>query len=416
MPASMMQPDLSHIAPEGAVRQHALTHWQAAGWPGARVESWRFTKLDYINSRALTAAAPEQAPNAASQLTADMALPAGAVVLRFVNGVLDRACLSDLPATVSASELGADENAMQLLADLAPADHPVSSLSMAAMTTGLLLDVSAEVETPIILHFSGDDAALSAHPVLLIRMAKGATAIMAEWHDTQLGLSAPLIGIDLADGARLDMAKIQAEAAATAHIAATGVRIGEGAALAGFTLSTGGRLARLETHVKMNGEGGDCQLSAIYLGRDEQHHDVTTYMDHAVGHCTSNQIIRGVLDDRARGVYQGKVHVAQDAQKTDGQQMSRALLLSRKAEADAKPELEIYADDVICAHGATVGELDETQLFYLTSRGIPRSVARAMLVEAFLLDAIDTIECVALQDLLRPVAEAWMATNGDGAE
>ena len=161
----------------------------------------------------------------------------------------------------------------------------------------------------------------------------------------------------------------------------------------------------------MAGEFADCQLSAIYMGRGSQHQDVTTYMDHAVPNCTSNQIIRGVLDDTARGVYQGKVHVAPDAQKTDGQQMARALL-SRKAEVDAKPELEIYADDVICAHGATVGELDATQLFYLTSRGIPEDIARAMLVEAFLVDTIETIENETLAGLLRPVAESWLTAGG----
>ena len=159
----------------------------------------------------------------------------------------------------------------------------------------------------------------------------------------------------------------------------------------------------------MQGDEADCQLSAIYMGRGSQHQDITTFMDHAVANCTSNQIIRGVLDDTSRGVYQGKVHVAPDAQKTDGQQMSRALLLSRKAEADAKPELEIYADDVICAHGATVGELDATQLFYLTSRGIPYEIARSMLIEAFLIDTIETIENETLAGLLRPVAEAWLA-------
>jgi Fe-S cluster assembly protein SufD len=119
-----------------------------------------------------------------------------------------------------------------------------------------------------------------------------------------------------------------------------------------------------------------------------------------------------VLDDRARGVYQGKVRVAEDAQKTDGQQMSRALLLSRKAEVDAKPELEIYADDVVCAHGATVGELDATQLFYLTSRGIPEAKARAMLIEAFLIDAIDSVEIDSLAEILRETATRWMAQTG----
>lgn len=411
MPASTMQPNLLNISPEGAVRQQALVNWQATGWPGPRVESWRFTKLDNVTSKDLTAVS--SATNGdATPLAIDAAWPADAVILQFVNGVLDANCLAGLPSNVSAGDLGIDETAMRTLMDLAPANHPVSSLSMAVMSSGLLLDIDGVVDAPIVLQFTGDNVALSAHPVILIRLAAGATAVIAEWHASKTGLSAPLIGIDLGDGAKLDMAKIQADDAGTAHIAATGARIGEGASFAGFTLSTGAQLARLETHVKMNGEGGDCQLSAIYLGRGDQHHDVTTCMDHAIGHCTSNQIIRGVLDDRARGVYQGKVHVAKDAQKTDGQQMSRALLLSRKAEADAKPELEIYADDVICAHGATVGELDENQLFYLTSRGIPRNIARAMLIEAFLLDAIDTVENTVLQNLLRPAAEAWMAANG----
>jgi Fe-S cluster assembly protein SufD len=187
--------------------------------------------------------------------------------------------------------------------------------------------------------------------------------------------------------------------------------MGKSAVLDGFQLSIGGCLARLEAHVMLAAEDAECRLSAIYLGRQNQHHDITTNMTHARGHCQSNQVIRGVLDDAARGVFQGKVHVAQDAQKTDGQQMSRALLLSRKAEADAKPELEIYADDVICAHGATVGELDETQLFYLKSRGIPQNEARAMLISAFLDDAIDMIENSDLASLLRPQVTAWMQSQ-----
>ncbi|MEC7212193.1 MAG: SufD family Fe-S cluster assembly protein, partial [Pseudomonadota bacterium] len=177
---------------------------------------------------------------------------------------------------------------------------------------------------------------VSRHPAVLVRLAPGSSIQIAEWHQSAVGLAAPLIGYDIAARARLEQVKVQAEGAATTHLAATGVALGEGASIAGFSLSTGGALARLETHVAMKGEGADCQLSAIYMGRGEQHQDITTYMDHAVANCTSNQIIRGVLDDSARGVYQGRVHVAPDAQKTDGQQMSRALLLSRKAEADAK--------------------------------------------------------------------------------
>jgi Fe-S cluster assembly protein SufD len=279
------------------------------------------------------------------------------------------------------------------------------------MTSGLHLEIAGKVEVPIILVFTGDDNGVSSHPVLSVKLAAGASAVLAEWHQTGVGLSAPLMAIDVGDKARLDYAKVQHESAQSAHLAATGLTLGEGSVFEGFQISVGGQLARLETHITLSGENADCTLSAIYLGRAKQHHDITTNMSHAKGHCVSNQIIRGVLDDSARGVFQGKVHVAPDAQKTDGQQMSRALLLSRKAEADAKPELEIYADDVLCAHGATVGELDETQLFYLTSRGIDRDTARGMLISAFLDDAIDSISHPALAALLRPVTTAWMTAS-----
>ena len=389
MPESMMQPDLSAVPASGGVRGAALARWQETGWPGPRAEAWRYTSLARLSDVDL---AP--ATGLAGGLTGPGASAAAGINAHVI---------------VTVGALDGDEPAMARLADLAPAGHPVSDLSLAVMNGGIVMDVAGAVETPVMLMFEGDDAGASAHPAILVRLAPGASIQIAEWHQSAVGLAAPLIGYDIAAGARLEQVKVQAEGAATTHLAATGVALGEGASIAGFSLSTGSALARLETHVAMQGEGADCQLSAIYMGRGAQHQDITTYMDHAVANCTSNQIIRGVLDDSARGVYQGRVHVAPDAQKTDGQQMSRALLLSRKAEADAKPELEIYADDVVCAHGATVGELDATQLFYLTSRGIPFETARAMLIEAFLIDTIETIENELLAGLLRPVAEAWLA-------
>ena len=407
MPALMMQPDLSNVVVSGPVRTAALTAWQQQGWPGPRVESWRFTKLDRLAAREITPASSLSTTTAGDGLA--MAAGMGAHAIQIVNGVIDPASLEGLPEGVTAGILSDDQGAQDAMMALAPTNHPVSNLSMAVMSGGLVLDVKGEVARPLMLIFEGDDAGLSAHPVVLIRLAPAARMVMAEWHQSAVPLSAPLVGLDLAAKASLDFVKIQSEGSTTSHLAATGVSLAEEARLAGFSLSVGGEMARLETHVTMAGEGADCQLSAIYLGRGRQHHDITTVLNHDIGHCTSDQVIRGVLDDRARGVYQGKVRVAEDAQKTDGQQMSRALLLSRKAEVDAKPELEIYADDVVCAHGATVGELDATQLFYLTSRGIPKDVARAMLIEAFLIDTIETISNETLAAILRPVAQAWMA-------
>ena len=409
MPESMMQPDLQNVAPVNGVRAAALARWQERGWPGVKDEAWRFTRLAALDKLSLRPADTSLADGIPA-LPADM-LPAGAHVIRFHDGVLVTDSLSAMPAGVSATPISEDD--LGTIVDIAPTDHPVTDLSVAAMTSGLSLDVAAgaKVTTPIIVLFTGDSGSVSAHPVILLRVGTDGAAVLAEWHSTSVGLSAPVLAIDIADSARLDYAKIQQDSTATTHLAATGIKMGEAAVLDGFQLSIGGCLARLEAHVMLAAENADCRLSAIYLGRRSQHHDITTNMTHARGHCQSNQVIRGVLDGAARGVFQGKVHVAQDAQKTDGQQMSRALLLSRKAEADAKPELEIYADDVICAHGATVGELDETQLFYLTSRGISRDVARAMLIAAFLDDAVDMIENADLGALLRPHVTAWMQTQ-----
>ena len=412
MPGSMMQPDLSVVPTEKGIRADALTRWQDGGWPGPRVEAWRYTRVDGLADRHFGRASGLS--GAASGPGAAAAKSISAHVIRFENGVLDPAGLGGLPAGVTVSDLAADEAALTRLHELAPKGHPVSDLSLAAMTGGVVIDVDGAVSTPLMLLFEGDQNEASAHPAVLIRLAAKARLQLAEWHQSDVGLSAPLIGVDVGPEARFEQVKVQAEGLSTTHLAATGVALAERSSIAGFSLSVGGALARLETHVALFGQSADCQLSAIYMGRGTQHQDITTFMDHAVAECTSNQIIRGVLDDSSRGVYQGKVHVAPDAQKTDGQQMARALLLSRKAEVDAKPELEIYADDVICAHGATVGELDATQLFYLTSRGIPFETARAMLIEAFLIDTIETIENETLAALLRPVAEAWLV-GGKGA-
>jgi len=409
MPGSMMQPDLGQIGALQGARAAAMARWESNGWPDHRAEAWRFTRLSAIDKMELRPAG-DAGPMAVSRPTS---LPANAVVLTFHNGIMDTAGLDALPAEVTASTLDGNEASLDDLAGLVPVGHPVSNLSLAAMTGGLCLDIVGDIAAPIILLFGGDDNAISTHPVVLVKLASGASAVVGEWHQAAVGLSAPLVAIDLAAGATLDYAKVQLDSRSTTHVAATGLRLGTGARFDGFQLSVGGKLARLETHVTLTGEDADCTLSAIYLGRNSQHHDITSNMAHNKGHCHSSQIIRGVLDDSARGVFQGKVYVAPDAQKTDGNQMSRALLLSRKAEANTKPELEIYADDVLCAHGATVGELDETQLFYLTSRGIRPETARAMLIDAFLQDAIDGIGNTDLAAMLRPVVDQWMTAGGN---
>ncbi len=188
----------------------------------------------------------------------------------------------------------------------------------------------------------------------------------------------------------------------------TAVRIADKAVYDGFVLSVGARLARHEVRAELAGRHIEYGINGVYLGAGDQHHDLTTFIDHAMPNGTSHEMVKGVLTGRARGVFQGKILVRPDAQKTDGFQMNRALLLSRDAEVDSKPELEIYADDVKCSHGATVGELDDDQLFYLTARGIPPARARALLVEAYVQEAIALIGRVLVRDAFAAVAAEWL--------
>ena len=414
-----MSPELGAIDTPIGPRADALARWRATGWPGGKSEAWRFTSLDRLAKARLTpadaagktakaGAKAGAGAGAGSGAGAGLAAQLDAHLVGFVNGVVDESTLKGLPAGISLGRLAEDAPAQARLAEIAPAGHPVSDLSLAVMSSGLVLDVSGRVDKPIFLMFEGEGAGLCAHPVILVRLADGARLEIAEYHNAGCGLSAPLAGFEIGRGAHLDHVKVQNDRPGATHLAASGAVIEAKGRFRGFALCVGAGLARLETHVRFAGEDASCELSAIYMGRAGQHHDITTFMDHAKPNCVSDQHIRGVLDDDARGVYQGRVRVAPDAQKSDGRQMSRALLLSARAEADAKPELEIHADDVVCAHGATVGELDRDQLFYLTSRGIPDDQARAMLVRAFLIDTIDSFENERLAGLLRPAAETWL--------
>ena len=289
MPASMTLPDLASATANSGVRSSALANWQATGWPGPRVESWRFTKLALLEGQTFAPAHDFADQPAGAGM--DAAASIGAHVLRFVNGVVDPSDIENAPEGVTISALATDEDAMSHLRQMVPPAHPVSDLSLAVMSAGIIIDIKGRVDMPLMLSFEGDGAATSAHPVVFVRLFEGSYLQLAEWHASTAGLSAPLTGIDIAAGARLEQVKVQTDGQATTHLAATGVTLGAGASIDGFSLSTGGRLARLETHVCFAGEGADCNLSAIYMGRGEQHQDITTYMDHAVPNCTSNQII-----------------------------------------------------------------------------------------------------------------------------
>ena len=248
----------------------------------------------------------------------------------------------------------------------------------------------------------------SAHPRHMIRLGPEARLTLVEMSNGDgCYVHNPVSEIHVADGAVLTHVRMQTEAIAAFHLATIYTAVAAGGTYDSFTLNIGGRITRTEIHAALNGPGAVAHLNGAQLLTGSQHADFTSVVRHAAPKGLSRQTIKNVLAGHSRGVFQGRIEVARGAQGTDGYQMNRALLLSPDAEIDTKPELEIFADDVKCSHGATVGELDAEQLFYLRSRGIPDQEARSILVRAFLAEALDPVTNDIARDLLEAAVARW---------
>jgi Fe-S cluster assembly protein SufD len=249
----------------------------------------------------------------------------------------------------------------------------------------------------------------------LIVVEAGAELTLIETH--QGGAAAQQVQqvseIFVGKGAKLTHIRLQDVGKATVHLATDLVDVAEGATYRGFVLTTGAELARQESFVEFSGEDAEAHVSGAYLLSGSQHADVTTRIHHAVPQCVSREVFKGVVADKARGVFQGRIVVAKDAQKTDGHMLNKTLLLSDRAEMDAKPELEIYADDVKCSHGATTGQLDANQLFYLRARGIDEATARGLLMQSFLAEALEEVEDEAIREVLQGRVDAWLGSHAE---
>lgn len=409
-------------------RKRAFAAFEKLGLPHRRVEAWKYTdlrsgltQLAPISTRDATPVAPAHVDAALKGLAT---LDALRVV--FVNGQY-RPELSTTAEpgliTVLAPTL---RDGTAMTAPLAASSEAMVALNTALVTDGATIHVAANatIAKPVLI------VALAAGPQPQlsslrhrVELAAGATATIIEAHVTVSGASAgqanSVIEIAIGDGASLSHAMLSLEGSkATGHTAAGAVHIetisaalGAHATLKSFQLTAGTGLARTQSFVTFKGEHARIDISGLMLGRDRDHIDTTLVIDHAVPNCVSRELFKAVLDDTARAVFQGKVIVRPDAQKTDGKQMAKALMLSEACEFDSKPELEIYADDVVCGHGATVAELDPGQLFYLRARGIPEPEARAMLIESFAGEALEKIEDETLRNMLFTIARDWLAAK-----
>jgi Fe-S cluster assembly protein SufD len=305
-----------------------------------------------------------------------------------------------------------------MLGALAPmADHPMTALNTLMFEDGLFLDVPAGVDGGHLelLSIAVDPGRPFAfHPRHVIRLGAGAKLTLLE---TAMGggaqyLHNPVFEIDLAEGAVLTHGRAQGEGDAAFHLSIIHARIAAEARYDTMAVSAGARLARMEIHAALTGPKASCHMNTAQLAAGRALVDTTTALDHAAPDCASRQTCKTVLAGQSRGVFQGKILVRREAQKTDGYQMNQALLLSEDAEMDSKPQLEIYADDVKCSHGATIGALDADSLFYLRSRGVPADQARSMLVQAFLHEAFEGLEDDTLRDALTAAVDGWWARHG----
>jgi Fe-S cluster assembly protein SufD len=277
---------------------------------------------------------------------------------------------------------------------------------------GAAIEVAAGVDGgTLVLASLGSGASerpVAFHPRHAVRLAEGASLTLIE---ASVGhgeyLHNPVLEICVEEGATLTHLRLQHESRTAFHMSTLYADVAARGTYDSFSLTLGARLARMEVHARLGGEHAAVHLNAAQLLAGTQHADFTTVVSHEAPHCISRQTVKNVLSGRARGVFQGKIAVARGAQKTDGYQMNQALLLSPDAEVDSKPELEIFADDVKCSHGATVGALDAEQLFYLRSRGIGEADARAILVRAFLAEALDPITHEAGRAALESAVDGW---------
>ncbi|MDA9496461.1 Fe-S cluster assembly protein SufD [Bradyrhizobium sp. CCBAU 11357] len=398
-----------------AVRREAFETYERLGLPHRRIEEWKYTDLRALVGEVLPLAA---APDAAALRRAADAVKAHAIAgarkLVLVDGVF-AAELSDVKALVAEAGFETSREALEKDASLlkTASTDAVIALNAAMATDGVVLSIAdgAQLSAPIQIIHIATAASTSAFTRSQIAVGKGArvtiveTFVAAEAKAYQIN---DAVIVSVGDNADVAHIRLMDDAPDAVNVTSQFVTIGANVKFNFFNMTTGAAVSRLQGFITLAGEGSELSANGVNLLKKTEHGDTTLVVDHAVPNCVSREIFRAVIDDRAHSVFQGRIIVRPDAQKTDGKMMTRALLLSDEAEADNKPELEIFADDVSCGHGATAGALDESLLFYLKARGLPEKQAQALLIQAFVGEAIEQIADDTLREHVIGIAERWL--------
>jgi Fe-S cluster assembly protein SufD len=400
-----------------SLRRAAFDRFAALGFPTTKNEDWHFTSVSSIaNQEFVPLASPTG--DVHRDALAPYLFDASSHLMVFVNGRFDAALssLDALPAGVTLIDLASAWSSAPALASRVGKlsgyqNAAFTALNTAFMNDGAVLEIAgdAEVEQPIHLLFITDANAAKGmmHPRNLIVVGRHAKATVIESY-VSLGdamyFTNGVTEVSIADGATLTHYRMQREAARAFHVSTVEVAQARDSHYVSFALTTGGRLSRSNIYTTLDGEGCGATLNGLVMLGGEQHADVQTQIIHAQPNCYSRELYKNVLDDSSHGVFNGKVYVHPIAQKTDGKQTNKTLLLSEGAHMDTKPQLEIFADDVKCTHGATIGQIDETALFYLKSRGVSNTLARQLLTYAFAADVLETIELASVRESLERLA------------
>jgi len=376
------------------LREKARKQFESNGFPTTRHEDWKYTNVAPIAAVKYSAL-----PEGGGETSFDVGEGTGVLFVngRFIKelGVLPKVQIGQLRNAFEKKETGVKEHFGRYASVEANA---FVALNTALCDDGVFISIpdGVKVEKPIHLVFvSNAKSAFAFHPRILIVMGKGAQATIVE---NYIGKEAGpyfnnvVTEIRLGKEARLEHYKIQREGESAFHVATVHAHQAERSSLKSYSLSFGGALVRNDIEVVFGAEGGFCALNGLYVVGDEQHVDHHTMIDHAVSHCSSEEFYKGIAAGKATAVFNGKILVREGAQKTDAKQTNKNLLLSDEATIDSKPQLEIYANDVKCVHGAAVGKLDPEALFYLRSRGIDEKSARSLLTGAFANEVLERIE------------------------
>ena len=391
-------------------RDAAAKRFAEVGFPTTRLEDWRFTNVTPIAEAkfALAAGSFAQAPSLVSSVNVPGALRLVIVNGQFAAGLSD---LSAMPKGIRIAGLrdgardGTDGIEQHLGKVFNIETHPFAALNTSHLDDGvaILVTAGAAVETPIhiVVVTGGDGHAVMAHPRVLIVAGENSQVRVA-----QTFIGAPddvyfnnaVAEVVVGEGARVELYTDQRESERAYHIANIQAHVSAKGVFESHAFSTGARIQRHDIGIALKGEGADCTMNGVYLADGERLLDTHTSLDHAMPHCTSHEVYKGILAGKAKAVFNGRIIVRLDAQKTDAKQTNRALLLSDDATINSNPQLEIFADDVKCTHGAAVGQLDEEAMFYLQARGLNRVEARDMLLHAFAGEVMEGLKIPALRE------------------